>query len=263
MHRFRYSLLWLVVLMLHIPGNAQPDTLHSTHNKELVTVTEDDAIPLLSLNYGETGKAFFRMDKTLKSQLAEADHIAGLYTASPVRDTLAHANWHKHYGYLQARIRKFDIAKAETKQAIELYRQMGRNDGMAVAQHDLSWIYLLQHQYDSALYCEKQARAFWLSRADTVHLLTSTIHLHYLYQCIGNYRMAHELSYQGEQLMSGTVAVSDQQRYDLYTVSRQLYRTLKDQELEKPWAEKLTALQRQSRNKGKRLRSAYEELPEK
>src|SRR5579863_8874546 len=78
-----------------------------------------------------------------------------------LRDTFGTANLLKYKGYLLGHLDKFTDAKIKIDSAIYLFKAVKYPSGVAVSELDLSRVYEMESNLDSALTCAAMTIPFW------------------------------------------------------------------------------------------------------
>jgi len=90
-----------------------------------------------------------------------------------LRDTFGTANLLKYKGYLLGHLDKFTDAKIKIDSAIYLFKAVKYPSGVAVSELDLSRVYEMESNLDSALTCAAMTIPFWKTQKDTFRIITS------------------------------------------------------------------------------------------
>lgn len=88
------------------------------------------------------------------------------------KDEMQMANLRKYTGYLHGMVGNFDQAKADIKEAKRLYNKMAYDQGMAVAEYNLSRVLFQEGNYkDSAVEFDKSVK-FWEEKENAGRLFS-------------------------------------------------------------------------------------------
>lgn len=125
------------------------------------TMDSSERVQITTLTYAIQNKGFgyIANNNDYERSLMEIDRAILVW--STLRDTPNEANMLKYRGYLLGKLRRFAEGKQEIEKAIHLFTLKNRMTGVAVSQFDLSLLYDMQSNTDSALHYALLALNFW------------------------------------------------------------------------------------------------------
>ena len=190
---------------------ASKQTLNSDDRKTLETLTYQIQ------NYG------FSLEEHHNNYSGSLERIdSALKSWQVLIDTVNQANLYKYKGYLLAHLKKFPEAEANVRQAIFLFGFKGNQPGVAVSYFDMSKVYEMENQLDSALAYAFKASNFWQTRQDTFRMVTVNNQLINLYCKKGNFAEAKKLQ-QTSKVMVDNKELHWRPVIDFYYLSAKLY----------------------------------------
>lgn len=119
-----------------------------------------------------------------------------------VNDEVNEANLRKYKGMLLGRLKRFDEGKQEIRRAIEMYKKLNKDYGVAVSQYDMSRILDLEGRLDSALFYQIKASSFWTEKKDPRRITVNNTHLIHLFCRLKRYEEASKIQASNALTMS-------------------------------------------------------------
>jgi hypothetical protein len=170
--------LGLFLFLLSISAFGQTDSLDRQINEQLekskthqLSKDEIKEIRAYATNVQNRGFIMEEGKQDYSGSLAEINK--SLYIWYQLRDTLKTANLLKYKGYLLGHLNRFADAKMEIDSAIYLFKAVKYPSGVAVSELDLSRVYELESNLDSALKYAVVTIPFWKTQKDTFRTVTS------------------------------------------------------------------------------------------
>jgi tetratricopeptide (TPR) repeat protein len=205
-----------------------PDSLISKIKNNTITGADKKDLTAIAFDLQNRGQSLDEREHDYKNSLELINKAIVVFEY--LNDTLDIANNKKFKGYLLGRFGKFDEAKREIKQAIELFRSKSRESGVAVNEFDLSRVYDFENKLDSAIYYCSSGLTYWKYQHNISRIVINQTMLIHLLVKDKQLMKAKSIQEECEQLTT-TTKLYWQNMIDFYWVSAQLYKALNDAEL--------------------------------
>lgn len=229
------SLLLLIFVPLMSFGQKNADTTEMKIKYLIVkyndkTINKEEASELKNYIYNIQNIGF-KFDEESHDYRAALEPINRAITLwSSIYDTISEANLRKYKAYLLGNLSEFTEAKIESWKAITLFTAKKYDPGVAVSQHDLSLVYALEGQNDSALYYENISNSYWTSVSDSFRIIVSNSQLINLHRQIKKYDTAQKIQKNSEIILN-SANIHWNPLINFYYVSYQLYNELNKENL--------------------------------
>jgi len=247
------TIILLFIICFPFFGKSQTDTTNDSKIKfylnefKAKTLSDKDKKELNMLIFGIQNKGFQIEEKSqdYKGALAQINKALQLWIE--IADTASEANLRKYKGYLLGHLKEFPEAKTEIHNAIDLYKSLNMDFGVAVAQFDLSRVYELETKLDSAQYFAQTALTYWKTQKDTIRILTISNELMCIFNKLGEYNRSDRIQKELQPLLNNS-DLPWRPLVDYYFLSYQLYEKLKNNDMankyKKLYTDKIEALKK-------------------
>jgi hypothetical protein len=230
------TIILLFIILFSFGGKSQTDTTNDSkinfylNEFKAKTLSDKDKKELKMLLWGVQNKGF-RLEEgahDYKGALVQINKALQLWIE--IADTASEANLRKYKGYLLGHLNEFPEAKTEIHRAIDLYRSLNMDFGVAVSQFDLSKVYELEPKLDSAKYFAQTALTYWKTQADTGRILDNVNELINIHNKLGEYSKSEKIQKESQPLLMAKDLIGPEIT-DFYFLSCQLYEKLKNSDM--------------------------------
>jgi tetratricopeptide (TPR) repeat protein len=166
-----------------------------------VKITKSETDELRNYGYSIQNKGFILVENKSDYHNALIPIESAIAFWTSIKDVGNEANLRKYKGMILGNLHRFKEGKLEIRRAIELFKKINFDPGIAVSQYDMSQVFDLENNLDSALIYQKQATAFWFNRKDTNRIIANNTQMIHLYRRLKKYAKAIEIQKINETLL--------------------------------------------------------------
>ncbi|MEO6670707.1 MAG: hypothetical protein ABIN36_14595 [Ferruginibacter sp.] len=233
--------------------NLKINSLLSKIYDNSIVPKEKDELKQLTYLIQNNGFTLEEISHDYQNSLLDIEKSLSIWIA--MKDTLNEANNRKFRGYLLGHLKRFSEAKQEINQAINLFKTKNRLFGIAVSESDLSKVYEMESNLDSAIFFASSASSYWRDKEDTFRIISNNIQLMNLFNKSKRYIEAEKLQFLTKHMINENLHWRP--LIDFYFVSGQLFSNLHKKKLHRFYKKLYTHKLKELRKGGTTIISYY------
>lgn len=179
--------------------NERVEELIKKNNNSTISKAEKSELREYGYHLQNKGMLSVERYQDYTNALAPIDSAISFWILT--KDTASEANLRKFKGMVLGHLYRFKEGKFEINKAINLYKTIGVNSGIAVSKYDMSQLLDLEGNIDSALIYQLEATDFWINQKNTFRIIVNNNQLIYLYCEKGQYQKAEQIQKSNELLL--------------------------------------------------------------